>query len=77
MTIGKARPWDASQTEGGVLIKDDAIICAGAKILFKNEQLVVGRGTVIGANAVLTQSTGDNEIWAGIPAKRVGIRVWE
>jgi len=28
----------------------------------------------VGANAVLLQSTGENEIWAGIPAKCVGKR---
>ena len=37
-------------------------------------KLVVGKGTIIGANAVLTQSTGENEIWAGIPAKLIGKR---
>lgn len=53
---------------------DDAIICAGAKLLFSDKTLIVGKGTVIGANAVLTQSTGDYEIWAGIPARKIGIR---
>jgi len=36
--------------------------------------LRVGSGTVLGANAVLLQSTGENEIWAGIPARCVGKR---
>lgn len=53
---------------------DDAILCAGAKLLFGEETLVVGKGTIIGANAVLTQSTGEGEIWAGIPAKKIGMR---
>lgn len=74
VTIGKSRPWDGTQKEGGCLVKDDAILCAGCKILFGEEKLIVGEGTVIGANAVLTQSTGDWEIWAGIPAKKVGLR---
>ena len=74
VTIGKSNPWDGSQINGSCEILDDAILCAGAKILFKNEKLVVGRGTVIGANAVLTKSTGDWEIWAGAPAKRIGFR---
>lgn len=74
MTIGKAKPWDASMQEGGCEIMDDAILCAGAKILFNEKKLIVGKGSIIGANAVLTQSTGDYEIWAGIPAKKIGIR---
>ena len=53
---------------------DDVIICAGAKILFKENKLIVGKGTVIGANAVLTCSTGEYEIWAGILARKIGIR---
>jgi serine O-acetyltransferase len=36
--------------------------------------LRVGRGSVVGANAVLLESTGENEIWAGVPARRVGTR---
>ena len=74
VTIGKSRPLDSSQKEGGCLVKEDAILCAGCKILFGEEKLVVGQGTVIGANVVLTQSTGDWEIWAGIPAKKIGNR---
>lgn len=41
-------------------------------MLFKDSPLVVARGCVIGANSVLTQSTAENEIWAGVPAKKVG-----
>jgi len=36
--------------------------------------LRVGRGTVVGANAVLLESTGENELWAGVPARKVGLR---
>lgn len=73
VTIGKAKPWDGKK-DGYCDIKDDVILCAGAKILFKDEKLVVGRGTVIGANSVLTQSTGEYEVWAGVPAKKIGNR---
>lgn len=52
----------------GFKIGDDVIICAGAKILTSSE-IKLGNGTIVGANSVLTKSTGDNEIWAGIPAK--------
>ena len=54
MTIGKAKLWDDSVQEGGCEIMDDAILCAGAKILFSEKKLIVGKGSIIGANAVLT-----------------------
>lgn len=39
-------------------------------MLCKENVLVVGEGSIIGANAVLTCSTDKYEIWAGIPAKK-------
>lgn len=42
--------------------------------MYSSEDLVIGKGTVIGANSVLLSSTGENEIWAGVPAKCVGKR---
>lgn len=74
--IGRAdiyRPSELSEFEG-VVIEDDVIISPGAKVLCKQGVLRVGRGTVIGANAVLLESTGEGEIWAGIPAKCIGRR---
>ena len=58
---------------GRVVIGDDVTLGAGAKVLFRaGEELVVAPGSVIGANSVLLQSTGEGEIWAGLPARRVG-----
>jgi serine O-acetyltransferase len=76
VTLGRAdvyRPIGASQFQG-IVVEDDAILGAGAKILCERGVLRVGRGTVVGANAVLLESTGENEIWAGIPAKKTGMR---
>ncbi len=76
VTLGRAdiyRPMDQSNFKG-IIIEDEAILCPGAKILCKEGVLKVGRGSVIGANAVLLESTGENEIWAGVPARRVGTR---
>ncbi len=76
VTLGRAdvyRPATASRFEG-IVVADDVILGSGAKILCDDGILHVGRGTVIGANAVLTQSTGENELWAGLPAKKVGQR---
>lgn len=74
--LGRAdiyRPATQSKFEG-IAIQADAILCPGAKILCKEGILTVSRGTVVGANAVLLQSTGEWEIWAGAPARCVGKR---
>ena len=42
-------------------IQDDVILRAGCKVLGKGS-ITVGKGIIIGANAVLTQSIGENEI---------------
>lgn len=34
----------------------------------------IGNGAVIGAGAVVTHDIGDYEIWAGVPAKKIGQR---
>jgi serine O-acetyltransferase len=76
VTLGRAdiyRPAEASRFEG-IVVEDDAILCPGAKVLCKEGILRVGRGSVVGANAVLLESTGENEIWAGVPARCVGKR---
>jgi serine O-acetyltransferase len=58
----------------GIQVEDDVILGSGAKVLGKQGVLRVGRGCVVGANAVLLQSTGEDEIWAGLPARCVGRR---
>ncbi|WP_073808177.1 serine O-acetyltransferase [Kitasatospora sp. CB01950] len=76
VTVGRADPW-VPQEESAmrrVVLEDGVVVCAGAKIVCKSGVLTVGAGTIIGANAVLTRSTGADEIWAGAPARRVGAR---
>ncbi len=76
VTIGRAdiyRPSEQSAFQG-IVVEDDAILCSGAKILCREGILRVGQGSVIGANAVLLESTGEYELWAGVPARRVGKR---
>lgn len=64
----------ASSAFKGIVIEDEVILAPGAKVLCKEGVLRVGRGTVVGANAVLLSSTGEYEIWAGVPARCVGQR---
>ncbi|WP_280696706.1 hypothetical protein [Kitasatospora sp. GP82] len=76
VTIGRADPWvpqEKSPMER-IVLEDGVVVCAGAKIICKRGVLTVGTGTVIGANAVLTRSTGRDEIWAGTPARLIGPR---
>ena len=73
VTIGRADVYikaKYSKFEKNIL-DNGCVICSGAKVLCKKGTLIVGKNTIIAANAVLTQSTGDNEIWAGIPAKKI------
>ncbi|MBG0771906.1 MAG: hypothetical protein H0S82_09355, partial [Anaerolineaceae bacterium] len=76
VTLGRADiylPSEQSKFEG-IEIGDEVILSPGCKILCREGILKVGRGTVIGANAVLLESTGEDEIWAGSPARCVGRR---
>lgn len=76
VTLGRAdiyRPSTGSEFQG-IQIQDDVILSPGCKVLCKQGVLTVGRGTVVGANAVLLESTGEWEIWAGIPAVCIGRR---
>jgi serine O-acetyltransferase len=76
VTLGRAdiyRPASESRFEG-IVIEDDVILAPGAKLLCKEGVLRVGRGAIIGANAVLLESAGAGEVWAGIPAHCVGRR---
>lgn len=76
VTLGRAdvfRPASNSKFER-IVIGDDVILGSGAKVLGDAGTLTVAKGTVLGANAVLLTSTNENEIWAGVPAKKVGIR---
>ncbi|MDH5507757.1 MAG: hypothetical protein OEZ02_11110 [Anaerolineae bacterium] len=71
VTIGRAdihKPIDQSKFEA-LVVEDDVILSPGSKVLCKHGVLLVAKGTVLGANAVLLQSTEPNEIWAGIPAR--------
>ncbi|MBT1632253.1 serine O-acetyltransferase [Curtobacterium flaccumfaciens] len=76
VTIGRGDVWvpePASSLEG-FIVEDDVVICAGAKIVCARGFLTVGKGAVIGANAVVTKSVPAGEIWAGCPARKIGTR---
>lgn len=71
VTIGKRDPLDSSYVFPGADIGDGAVLGAGCQVLGDRGGIRVGAGTVVAANAVLTRSTGDNEVWGGIPARKL------
>ena len=76
VNLGRAdihKPMSESRFEG-IAIGDDVVLSPGSKILCKEGVMQVGCGTVVGANAVLLESTGEWEIWVGVPAVKVGTR---
>ncbi|MET4003018.1 serine O-acetyltransferase [Arthrobacter sp. UYCu511] len=74
-TIGRADIWrEPDESFMGFEIQDFVILGANAVVVSKTGKLIIGKGTVLGANSVLNQSTGHWEIWAGNPAKKIGNR---
>lgn len=77
VTLGDATPWvdRPDDHRPRVIVEDDVVLCAGAVVVGSpGSPTVLGRGTVVGANAVVTRSTGPGEVWAGVPARCVGRR---
>lgn len=76
VTVGRADPFlpEVESTLTGFVIEDDVWLCAGAVVLGREGVLRIGRGTIVAANAVLMQSTGEWEVWAGNPARCVSRR---
>ncbi len=63
------QPHDDSRR--GVCLGEDVWLGAGCVVL---PGVTVARGTVVAANSVLNRSTGEYEIWGGVPARRLGTR---
>lgn len=74
VTIGRGDVHIKSAGLEGFIIRSGAILCAGAKIIGTKGTLVIGENAIIAANAVVLSSVGKNEIWGGIPAKKIGVR---
>jgi len=55
----------------GIVIGDDVWLGAGVVV---TPGVTIGEGSVVGANAVVTRSIPANEIWAGVPAQKIGER---
>lgn len=55
-------------TEKDIVIEDDVWIGYGVQIM---PGVTVRKGCVIGAGAILTHSTNEYEVWAGVPARKI------
>lgn len=69
--ISNDRPyWDAPWDEGktGVFIDENVWIGAGVTVL---PGCSIGKNSVIGAGSVVTKNIPANEIWVGVPAKKL------
>lgn len=69
--MGTAKPYmdlpvDDSRT--GVTIQDNVWLAAGVTVL---PGVTIGANSVIGAGSVVTKSIPPNEIWAGVPARKL------
>ncbi len=58
-------------TAGEIVIEDDVWIGANAVI---TSGVVLAKGTIVGAGAVVTKSTSPYSIVGGVPAKKIGER---
>ncbi|MEM9355026.1 MAG: acyltransferase [Pseudomonadota bacterium] len=55
----------------GIVVEDDVWVGAGARIL---DGVRLRTGTVVGAGAVLTHSTNEFSVVAGVPARQLATR---
>ncbi|MEB3336520.1 MAG: DapH/DapD/GlmU-related protein [Leptolyngbyaceae bacterium] len=55
----------------GVVIEDDCWLGCGAKVM---DGITIGKGSVIGAGAVVTKSLPPYSIAVGVPARIIGKR---
>ena len=65
----RSMPTDQAQT--GITIGDDVWLGAGVSVM---PGCVIGSGAVVGANSVVTHQVLPYEIWAGVPARKIGER---
>lgn len=71
MTIGTGPMRGLSCPEGVITLQEDVWLGVNVVVL---KGVTIGCGAVVGAGAVVTKSIPAYEIWAGIPARKIGRR---
>lgn len=70
--IVKGLPIGAQPSiQGEIILKEDVWLGVNVIVL---KGVIIGTGAVIGAGAVVTCSIPPNEIWAGVPARKIAER---
>lgn len=70
VTIGRGNIWENPSSDfDGFLIEDNVILCSGAKVLCSHGKRIIGKNSVVAANAVVTSDVPPNCIVGGVPAK--------
>ena len=70
-TVGGIPIAQQSSVNAPIIIHPDCWIGANSVIL---KGVILGRGAVVAAGSVVTKSIPEMEIWAGVPARRIGAR---
>lgn len=66
---------EQSDLSAALTIEDDVWIGRGCLIQSKPPGIVIGKGAIVGANAVVTRSIPPMEVWGGVPAKFLKCRI--
>jgi len=67
---GKGVDFKGDRYDDGIVIKDGARVGYG---VFIKHGVSIGKGAVVGANSVVLVSVPGGEVWAGNPARKVGV----
>ena len=57
--------------EAAIVVGDDVWLGVNVVVL---KGVRIARGAIVAAGAVVTKSVGENEIWGGVPARKIGHR---
>jgi len=61
-------PYPMSERLAGVVVEDDAVLCAGAIV---KAGVRIGKNSVVGMGAVVTEDVPPNVVVYGVPAKQI------
>ena len=71
LTVGAGPMHSLSCPEAAITLEEDVWLGVNVVVL---KGVIIGQGAVVGAGAVVTKSVPPYEIWAGIPARKIGQR---
>ena len=71
LTVGAGPMHSLSCPEAPIRLEEDVWLGVNVVVL---KGVTIGQGAVVGAGAVVTKSVPPYEIWAGIPARKIGQR---